>query len=433
MWIQRFSRAIKLTVCAFCLISLVFGLNIQPTYAQDTQPCPGFTAEDQSDIYHEIDFGESLRFHLCWHNMPEVESASILIEIETFSTPFDGTAPAPTDADTGDLINLNHELNLAQTLIPPFSEVSYEWTINYQSGDSEVFPQKTFVYSDNRVKWQEIGEENLRVHSTAEHEPIAKIALGVIERTLPKIEAVIPLANDAVEQNTPIDVYLYPDSQTFQSALRLTGLDWVAGKASPEIGVIMIPITSGSDEAAAQADLEQRLPHELSHMLVYRATGDGYRNLPSWFDEGVATSFETVPNPNYAFSIANVTDSTQLIPFSELCVNLPIQPPEMALRGYAQSHALIGYIKAKYGSEAIQETIKAAAAGAHCDEAIVQGVGKSTDELAQEWLNGRQPDPLEPGSPLRVGLFLFLGLFVLIAVILWTRTYGTRTISEFNG
>lgn len=405
----------------------------QSVLAQDRQPCLDFSAEDQSNIYHEIDFGESLIFHFCWHNMPEVESASILIEIETFNEPLEGTAPAPTNANTGDLINLNHELNLAQTLIPPFSNINYEWTLNFKSGESKVFPQRSFEYSDNRVEWQQIGDEAVRVHSTEEHQPIAEIALNVINQSLPKIEEIIPASTTTTAEGSTIDVYLYPDNQTFQSALRLTGLDWVAGKAAPEIGVIMIPITSGADATAAKADLEQRLPHELSHMLLYRAAGDGYGNLPSWFDEGVATSFEAIPNPNYAFSIANVTDASQLIPFSELCVNLPTQPPEMALRGYAQSQALIGYIQTKYGTQAIQKTIAAAAAGAHCDDAIIQGVGKSTDVLAREWLSGQQPGPLEPGSPLRVGLFLFLGLFVLISIILWTRTYGTRTISEFNG
>ncbi|MFK7804835.1 MAG: peptidase MA family metallohydrolase [Anaerolineae bacterium] len=435
----RLKHRLRSSILLFSLTIFAFlqFLQPKPVAAQDDILCPDFTAADQQQIYDKVDFGESIIFHFCWHNMPEIEKASIEIEIENFDEPRKGEAIAPTDAGAGDLINLNHELNLAQTLILPFSNIRYTWTLHYKTGETEAFPTQSIEYTDNRVEWQTFTlgndtSESIQVHSETQHRAIAEIALSTINRLLPEIKEVILTDNSLANQD--IDVYLYPDNETFQSALRLTGLDWVAGKASPEIGVIMVPITSGMDETLAQTNLEQRLPHELSHLLVYRATGDGYHNLPSWFDEGLAASFEVVPNPNYAASLQNVTDATQLIPFSEMCINLPVQPTEMALRGYAQSYALVQYIFKTYGTEGIQQIIGAAAAGSECNDVVAAGLNDVTqDQLIQNWLTTIQPDLIQFDSPIFAGIIIILAMFLLMSIILWKRTYGTRTFSEFNG
>ena len=260
----------------------------------------------------------------------------------------------------------------------------------------------------------------------AENEAIAETAISILEESRPEILQYLPASPLPFD---PIIVYLYPSSETFLNTLRLTGLDWIVGKASPEIGVLMVPI---SNPETAEADLRQRLPHELAHLLLYRSAGDGYERFPAWMDEGFATQFEEPVNPNYAISIANVNNSTQLIPFGQMCVNLPVDPPEISLRGYAQSHAVVQFMLEKDGG-AIAKIIMAAQNGAMCEEAVVEAMEKDGDQLAQEWLNSIRPQFPDPRSPLWVAIGLIFFSFVFIILVLWGRTGNNRTIGEYNG
>jgi hypothetical protein len=441
-------------VLGILLLSAAFlGFQPQATAGQELEPqeleqevaCADFVAENDFEIYHDVEFGESATFHFCWHNTAEIEQASILIQVENFKEPFSTLPITPAKANPGDLIDLNYQIDLTERLIPPFSTIYYTWTVDYKAGGSKEFSTRSFEYVDSRIEWQRLDfasdlGRSVQIYSETQHRPIAEIALETIAKSLPEITKIIPAGNNDVS-DSDLDIYLYPDVQTFQSALRLSGLDWVAGKASPEIGVIMLPIAHGTDEAAAAIDLAQQLPHELAHILIYQATGEGYSNFPSWLDEGIATSVEAIPNPNYAESLKNVTHENQLIQLSDMCMNLPIQPPEMALLGYAQSHALVNYLTAEYGTTAVQSIIKAVADGAECKEAVTQGfdnlgIKMTQEQLVQKWLGSLQPGPFEPGSSLRNGLFLILGiigLFVVVSVILWARTDSIRTGSKFNG
>ena len=420
---------------SFLWVAVIFTVTLflpiaQPAAAQDIVVCPGFTAEDEIDIYHEVDFAESIVFHVCWHNVPEVLEATLVIESDVFQQPIERSVDAHPNAKEGDLINLNYPLDLGATLIPAFVTLKYTWTLHFLTEPPRVQESQTIHYIDDAVLWTKTSSDDgtLHVHTAPGDGEVAQIALDIAQASRLEISNLLPMTSATFD---PIDLYLYPDVETFQSTLRLTGLDWVAGKASPEIGAMMVPI---SNRASMAEDLGQRIPHELSHLLLYRAAGDHYASIPAWLDEGLATQFEQPVNSNYAESIANVNNSTQLIPFKEMCVNLPASPPEMALRGYAQSHALVEYMLQTYGHEAIDAILTAAKAGEQCEDTLVNAIGleKSGDQLAEEWLSSLQPDFFDLRSPLWIGLAFILGTFLIVILVLWGRTDGTRTIKDYN-
>jgi len=51
----------------------------------------------------------------------------------------------------------------------------------------------------------------------------------------------------------------------------------------------MVVIEPGPNQSIV---MEQRIPHELMHVMLYRSIGAGYNNLPAWLREGTATLAE---------------------------------------------------------------------------------------------------------------------------------------------
>ena len=400
-----------------------------PTRLQAQGVCPGFTAEMGQQIYHEVDFGEAIIFHLCLHNVPQVLSASISVQIEGMDGPLEGFANAPSDAREGDLINLNHTINLGQTVISPFVDIEYFWEITYLDLSKTTLETKQFQYVDNRIDWEfePSDDGTIVVFTDAASDAAAPIAIDILEQARADIIRIIP--GELEDNDSPIEVYLYPSSELFLSALRLTGLNFVAGKASPEIGVMMVPL---GDLDAADVDLAQRLPHELVHLMIYRATGVQYPNFPAWVDEGLATRFETYTNPSFAVSMENVVDSTQLISFEQLCTNLPQQPPEAVLRGYAQSNVMVNYLIANHGEAGVQEIVRQVASGVRCDQAVAAAIGLTGDELAAEWLDEKRPEFPEWGAPEWLPIIVISIFFLIVIIVIWARTDSMRTIGDYN-
>ena len=69
--------------------------------------------------------------------------------------------------------------------------------------------------------------------------------------------------------------------------------------------------------------MEQRIPHELMHVMLYRSIGAGYKDLPTWLREGTATLAEVNPNPDYDRVLANAGANNTLIPLKDLCISFP--------------------------------------------------------------------------------------------------------------
>lgn len=409
-----------------CLIGWMM-VAVWPAGAQEDQVCSGFDAEEKLRVYHEVDFADVATFHICLLNDPQLEEALLEIEVFDRAEPIDKIIPAAENAQLGDLINVNFPLDLASELVPPFTLINYTWTLQYADEPQKTLSTESFFYTDDSVAWENTASEDglIQIYSESSDIEIALQAIEILEESRPDILSYLP---DDTDISEPIDVYLYPSTEQFLTTLRLTGLDWIVGKATPEIGVMMVPL--GNREQVTQ-DIRQRLPHELAHLLLYRAAGDSYERFPAWMDEGFATQFEKPVNANYAQSLATVNNSTQLIPFREMCVNLPVQPPEMSLRGYAQSHAVVGYLLQE-DPNAIQAVLEQTLAGESCIDAIEKGLEKTSEQIAEDWINHIQPQFPDPESPVWIAIGILAALFLIIILVLWSRTDNTRTLGDFN-
>lgn len=363
-------------------------------------------------------FGQVMRFHLTAENPDPIVAASLFFQTASFPNTFVIDVPV----ETGTHISLSKEVDLTQTRLPPFADVTYWWVLRTAESQDLTIPAQTIWYEDDRFEWRMVTQEQLTVHWTGTEAGLGQLALDIVAESLPRLAAVMPVTNE-----TPLNIYIYPSSQDLRAALRLTGRDWVGAHADPQLGVILVTAVNAR---TAPTDLRRALPHELVHFLLYQAAGVGYETLPMWFNEGLATFVETNPNPNYETALETAVSDGTTLPFTDLCHSFPAEENKAVL-AYAQSLSLVQYIQAHYGNQALRDMVAAYADGANCESGVSRVLQQPLDELAQTWLQ-----TLQPRSPVAqlmqnnaLLVLLFVGGFMFTALLIFhpaNKDYQTR-------
>ena len=399
-----FLRAIG-ALCALLALVLVV-----PTAA-------GQESDLETETSVDYTFGQMMRFRLEVSSKEPIEDVALF-----FNTPQMDTTPViEFDVEPARTLTLKHEVPLTQVRLAPFTTVTYWWRVT-ADGEEHKVPEQDLTYVDNRFQWQEMSAGDTVVHWTGDDSvQIGQTALDVVADARPRLETIIPAAG-----GSPLRIYIYPGTADLRAALRLTGRDWVAAEAQPELGVILV--TAVNPRTAAY-DLGQSIPHEMAHLMLYDVTGVGYEDVPRWFEEGLATFFEASPDPNYPLVVQGAIARQETIPFAELCESFP-SGKERARLAYAQSLSLIRYIRAEYGNSALTDLIHAFADGADCHSGPSRVLDVTLDRLNAEWLEHEQP--LSPAARFwqRNGVWLLLlgGGFALMGLILFPLRRETKEV-----
>ncbi|MFN3762171.1 MAG: peptidase MA family metallohydrolase, partial [Anaerolineae bacterium] len=260
---------------------------------------------------------------------------------------------------------------------PPFGTVRWWWEVRDAAGHQLTTPASTFRYEDNRWDWFSRTVGPITVHSTVDDPPYMQGALDIAAVSLERIARSL-----SVPPPERVDIYLYPSLADLQAALRMAGREWMGGQARPELGAILIAVPH-HDGYLAQ--MEQEIPHELTHLFVYRLTGPGgYRYVPAWLNEGLATANETRPDPNLDSLLERARAEGRLIPLRNLCPPFSTDPAE-ALLAYAESGSLVRYIRQRYGDSTIRVLLLAYADGADCEAGVQRALHVTLDQLERAW------------------------------------------------
>lgn len=260
---------------------------------------------------------------------------------------------------------------------PPFGTVKWWWEVRDAAGHQLTTPPSTFRYEDNRLKWFQRTAGPVAVYSTVDAPQYLQAALDMATVSLERISRSL---NVSVPEQ--VEIYLYPSLADLQAALRMAGRAWMGGQARPELGVILVAVPYDS---GYMAQMEQEIPHELTHLLVYRLTGpEGYRYIPAWLNEGLATANQTRPDPNLDSLLERARSEGRLIPIRDLCFPFSTDPAE-ALLAYAESGSLVRYIRQQYGDSGLRALLEAYADGADCDGGVQRALHVSLDQLERAW------------------------------------------------
>lgn len=330
----------------------------------------------QADSSASYTFGQVMRFSLRAKSNTPIRGATLF-----FNTPeMDSTFAVDFEVEEKQEIGLEHELALTQVQLAPFTTIRYWWRLTTEEGSFPVAEQR-LAYVDDRFQWQELSAEGTSIYWTGEDATLGQVALDVLDDTRSRLQEIIPA------EVTPLRVYVYPSIADLRSALRLTGRDWVGAEAMPELGVVLV---TAVNPRTAAFDLGQQIPHEVSHLMLYRATGANYEYVPRWFDEGLATYFEAVSGTGQDIVLEEALMAQRTYPLSELCREFPSGEPQIGL-AYAQSASIVRYIQEEYGDHVLREMIEAYADGAGCDSGVRRVLGLSPADLESAWLAHEKP------------------------------------------
>lgn len=305
-----------------------------------------------------------------------------------------------------------------QNLLRPFTTVLWRYELTLADGDIVQSATGSLRYDDDRFAWQSLEADTLRVHWYNAGEEFGVSALNAAQAGIQNIRRLFE-----PDLSQPVDVFIYASEGDLRGTLY--GAEaWAAGHADSAAGVVMVTIEPGSDQGIR---MEQRIPHELMHVLFSREVGAGYREIPAWLREGMSMLAEVYPNPNYVVLLRDAAARDTLIPIHDLCDSFSPKI-DSALLAYAEARSFTDYLRSLYGSEGLLNLAGIYAGGVDCERGPERAFGVSLAKLERDWrvtVLGQSGiiSTLENFTPYLVLLCLVL-LFPLIGVIGSLRKKG---------
>jgi hypothetical protein len=166
-----------------------------------------------------------------------------------------------------------------------------------------------------------------------------------------------------------------------QATLLLSGQEWVAGHADPELGVVLVSLTQGPDQ---RLEMERQVPHEIMHIMLHRANPEAYDRMPAWFIEGLASITELYPHPDYRTLLEDGYRDGKLLPIESLCQAFP-RDAHGALLAYAEAASFTRFLYQQYGREGLASLANSFATTEACEPGVEQALGSSLDQLENQW------------------------------------------------
>ena len=378
------------------IVAFLLGLAILLGYAR---PASAQSGVEVTNVNVEYKFGEQVNFSARIHSPIPIQNATV-----TFRTA-DGiaqTQPLTVNADGWAGYRYDASLNA----LPPFSPIVFWFDVALADGTRFTSPNYNFRYADNRFPWQEREEGILRVHWYDGDAAFGGTVLDTARRGLDSARNLI-----SMDARGPIDIYVYANANDLQGALVLGGQSWVAGHASPELGVVMISISPGQNQ---NIELERQAPHELTHVLLYQSVGPNYNRLPVWLTEGLASLAELNPNPDMDIALAQAAQTNTLLPLADLCASFPPDTGR-AFVAYAEAKSFTRFLLDNHGTTGLSALTSAYADGLDCEQGARQALEQPLSQLEVRWRESVLGE--NRGGVVTTNLFpylLVLGIILLI-------------------
>ena len=364
-------------------------------------------AQGQGEIVVEdaavaVSFGQSITFQAKVKSPIGIKQVSLLFRgvteeatrVETVQPAEDGSVSFTYDA--------------SQNVFPPFSPIVFWFQATLADDKTYTSAPITFSYNDNRFPWRVIQKASVTVHWYAGDDAFGVSALDAAGKGMLAINEFIPIS-----LTEPIDIYIYSNAPDLQNTLLLGGENWVGGHANPALGVVLVAVAPGPNQSI---DLETKIPHELSHVMLYRALGKTYAAQPNWLLEGIATMVE-YPNPDYKHALDVASANNSLLSIDNLCNSFPADAGN-AFLAYAQSQSFVTYIRETYGTSGLARLTKSYSEGFNCELGATNALGTPLSQLDTRWRESELGQNITGVAIRNLSPFIMLMALVLL-VPLW--------------
>ncbi|MCE9645894.1 MAG: hypothetical protein K8S20_07830 [Chloroflexi bacterium] len=389
------SRRFVLKLTAVLLIASTISLNAQPVHGQ------GGIAVD--NIAVSVKFGESITFSARIKAPIAIQQASLLFRgvnqevtrVETLPVAEDGSVSFTYDA------SLN--------LFPPFSSIVFWFQATLADGQTYTSEPVTFPYNDDRFPWRTTSKANVTIQWYAGDDAFGAAALDAAGAGMLAMREFVPIS-----LTDPINIYIYSNETDLQNTLLLGGQEWAGGHTSPEAGVVLVAIAPGPSQST---ELQTKIPHELTHVMMYRALGENYAREPLWLMEGIAAMMELYPNLEYKRALDDASRKNTLLSFDGLCAAFPADAGN-AFLAYAQSQSFVTYLRDSYGTSGLTRLTQAYGEGFDCELGATNALGIPLSQLDLRWRESVLGQNVTGVAARNLSPFILLLALVLV-VPLW--------------
>ena len=334
---------------------------------------PAWGQEGSLEVQTEVDyaFGERIRFRASFP--PELSIEGVDVFFQANSNP--AVVQAATLVDGVWVYEHDVQARYVQT----FATVMYWFRVTLAEGVEET-RRFSFFYEDNRFEWQTLEGVPFRVHWNTGDAAFAQFVLDTARTGAQQAGAILDAEFPEV-----VEVYVYGRFQDYQFARDAMGPLWAGGHADPDAGVIVVSLPPGENQ---RLEVERKIPHEVAHLMLYQAAGEGFWNLPAWLNEGFASTMERNPNPDYPSLIASAVENGTLIPMTALCQPFP-RDASGAVLSYAEASSFVRYIQGRFGREGVRAVVRAYGNGAGCEFGTdVEPINLPLTQLERAWREG---------------------------------------------
>jgi len=318
--------------------------------------------------------------------------------------------------DTGEI---DFRYDLTQANIRPFSHLDYWFRIYLSNGQEVISSKFSYTYTDNRFNWQQMETPSFQVGWYQGDLEFGQMIMNVAQNGLQSAQTYIP-----ANPEKPIRIFVYSSASDLQTAIQLSGDSWVAGHASPDLGIILVSIPPGPE---ARLEMERQIPHELMHILQYSLMGESYSQMPVWLLEGLASLAEMYPNPEYQRSLKTAVETETLFGIASLCSSFPPESSGTFL-AYAESASFVRFLHQKFGTSGIYGLINAYKDGVGCEEGFEIAFNAPLSQLEHRW----QQEALGVDAEWLVleNLSPYLLLLLLITIVPMTTIILRKSIPQ---
>ena len=259
--------------------------------------------------------------------------------------------------------------------IPPASKIEYYFEIFFNDGSSFRTEKKNDVLLDSRFEWDLVQGDVVDVYF---HGPVSRRAKNVLKASDKSVNDISELLG--VDSNTRVSLVM---DNNYSEMFAV-----VVNKSQTQAGSLITEGQAFSTENIVLVDGGARsalgvATHEITHIIVSRATKDSYVGVPLWLNEGLAEFGNVEQDSGYDRYLEWAVDTNRLFPFSSL--NRFPGNPNLTLVAYGQSKSFIEFLVNKYPKENMKNLMKEISNRKSINESFISSYGKNLNDLEDEW------------------------------------------------